>query len=61
MVLSSISAAESGITPFNFLYLLNIRNFSILKTKVINYIEKLIDVRFFLAFSLSRQAGLVGV
>jgi hypothetical protein len=26
--LSSISAAESGITPFNFLYLLNIRNFS---------------------------------
>ena len=28
MVLSSISAAESGITPFNFLYLLNIRNFS---------------------------------
>ena len=28
MVLSPISAAESGITPFNFLYLLSIRNFS---------------------------------
>ena len=28
MVLSSISAAESGITPFNFLYLLNLQKYS---------------------------------
>ena len=28
MVLSSISAAESGITPLNFRYLLNLQKYS---------------------------------
>ncbi len=35
MVLSSISAAESGITPFYFLYLLYLLKFSILFQKIL--------------------------